>query len=74
VGRENGKFSKVELKKAMDKMHPFIHLRKSLFDEMKIFKFLKRDGEKWMICKNLCCKHDECNSSVIQLALGRQHF
>jgi hypothetical protein len=41
VGQENGKSSKVELKKAMDKMHPFIQFRKSLFDEMKILKIKK---------------------------------
>ncbi len=41
MGRENGKSSKAELKKAMDKMHPFIHLRKSLFDEMKMLKLKK---------------------------------
>jgi hypothetical protein len=41
VGRENGKSIEVELKKAMDKMYPLIHLRKSLFDEMKMLKIKK---------------------------------
>ncbi len=41
MGRENGKSIKVELKKAMNKMHPFIRMRKSLFDEMKMLTIKK---------------------------------